>query len=441
MKHNYSDQVERWFLLWHWRGRFLPREGLEASGVHHTSSARSAALGMLLAIALALLSQPGMAGDVPATLKVSSAQDDAAACKANLNRIYEALLEYQRVHTNLPNYFSDLHPDFIADPRLFICPAALRAGDYFSGRAGLRSDVFEDVLPTTYSYEFNIKPYPLWAGIESTEREYKERQMKVLGPDVAVVRCFVEGHKICLSLVGTIFDSPSLDWEDYYANRVPMARLLPSGVFKDLAPVPGRPHFPTPSRDSNTDPRLIDLSNFYVASLDKPWVWRNPPQNNVSALPRGVVKLDAVPVSFDIRGIIQLIQVVSNKVSAPFPSQVDGIPIRQKCQRIHFLQGAYNSVPDGTEIGHYQVHYTDGRQARIPIVYGRDVLTAWQRRATTSLTPRVAWAHGEAGNSLRTLLYHQAWTNASPEATIDSLDFVSAMTRSAPFLIAITLEP
>jgi hypothetical protein len=37
-------------------------------------------------------------------------------------------------------------------------------------------------------------------------------------------------------------------------------------------------------------------------------------------------------------------------------------------------------------------------------------------------------------------LYHKVWTNPRPEVTIEAIDFVSAMTASAPYLIAITLE-
>jgi hypothetical protein len=310
----------------------------------------------------------------------------------------------------------------------------------------VRSDVFEDVLPTTYSYEFCIKPYPLWAGIESTDREYKKRQMKVLGPDVALVRCFIASHRLFLTVGGAIRDSPSTHWEEAYAKRVSMAQLLPAALFNDLAPVPGRPPFPTPPRDINTDPRFIDLSNFYVASLDKPWVWRNWPHRNISALPRGVVKLDFVSVPFDIRGLIQLIQVGSdNMVAAPFPARVDDISIRQNCRRVHFLEGAaaLASVSRGTEIGHYQIHYRDGGREKVSIVYGRDVLTTWQRDETNSLSGRLAWENAVrdgSGASLYARLYHKVWTNPRPEVTIEAIDFVSAMTASAPYLIAITLE-
>jgi carboxypeptidase C (cathepsin A) len=38
-------------------------------------------------------------------------------------------------------------------------------------------------------------------------------------------------------------------------------------------------------------------------------------------------------------------------------------------------------------------------------------------------------------------LFKYTWTNPSPEKTIDKIDFVSAMTNAAPFLVAITCEP
>ena len=37
-------------------------------------------------------------------------------------------------------------------------------------------------------------------------------------------------------------------------------------------------------------------------------------------------------------------------------------------------------------------------------------------------------------------LYQRTWDNPLPEAEVTRLDFVSKMAKSAPFLIAITLE-
>jgi hypothetical protein len=40
----------------------------------------------------------------------------------------------------------------------------------------------------------------------------------------------------------------------------------------------------------------------------------------------------------------------------------------------------------------------------------------------------------------RLRLYQTCWTNPRPEVEVRTVDFVSAMTGSAPFLIALTVE-
>jgi hypothetical protein len=52
----------------------------------------------------------------------------------------------------------------------------------------------------------------------------------------------------------------------------------------------------------------------------------------------------------------------------------------------------------------------------------------------------VAWS---GFNSARVVvrLYKTTWVNPLPETEIVSLDYVSAMTPSAPFLLAVTAEP
>ena len=41
------------------------------------------------------------------------ASNSVEHCKANLNRIFEAIVEYRRVYETWPKILSDLHPEFI----------------------------------------------------------------------------------------------------------------------------------------------------------------------------------------------------------------------------------------------------------------------------------------------------------------------------------------
>jgi hypothetical protein len=378
--------------------------------------------------------------------------DAVASCKTNLNCLYEAFLEYYKANQAWPERLSDLHPEYISDSRRLMCPELLRNGDLMAGRRGIRPDVFEDVLPVGYSYELCSKAYPLWAGLHSTEREYKLRQMRLVGSNIPIVRC--RGHArvvLNLSMAGQIYENVGRDWESHFSNTLDIARLLPVPIFRDFAPVPGGATNGLLPRAPGTSARLLDLDAHYIAVLQSPWLWRNPSGADLSELPRGVVSLSGAPVPFDVRGLIQL---TSSTMIPPFPTNVDGIKVQQKCRRLHFLQGAvlgdkmYSSAARdqaGSEIGWYQIHYADGRQQRVPLRYGLDVLN-WDPMESGPLPPGVVVAWEGANGISRKLgrrirLYCQQWENPYGDIELASLDFHSSMARAAPFLVAVTVEP
>lgn len=395
----------------------------------------------LIAIIATLVTPAGLL--VASPVVKPDPQAGAVACRLQLNRIHETLQDYQATHGDLPAELSDLHPEFVAEPRLFTCPEVMQTGDFRSWRSGLRSDVFEDVLPRSYSYEFCLKEYPLWAGLASTEREYKMRQMRVIGSNVPVVRCLF--HHLNLSLAGEIYPSRGRDgsWEERFTNQVALEKLLPIALFADFAPVPGRPHPAIPPRPPGTDPRQLDLGPYYVTALQIPWLWRNPRGADLAGLPLGDVQLDRVPVRFDIRGLIQL---HTRSMIAPFPTRIDGILVGRTCRRLHLLEGAVDRTGRevaGKEIGHYSIRYADGSSARIPIRYGQDVVSAWGD-ASGPAPERVAWERQtRPGKSSppRARVFHRAWDNPKPGTLITAIEFVSAGAMAAPFLVAITLEP
>ena len=156
------------------------------------------------------------------------------------------------------------------------------------------------------------------------------------------------------------------------------------------------------------------------------------------------MRLATVAVDFEVRGLIQL---NGTGFPAPFPEKVEGIQVKQKCRSIHFLLGTVDVEELETEIGHYEVQFADGQRRKIPIVYGKDVLDLVVRSQTARRyvgptlrgrgTNRAAKAQGQ-GNLIR--LYHMEWENPLKDVEITSISFVSAMTISAPFLIAITLD-
>jgi hypothetical protein len=157
-------------------------------------------------------------------------------------------------------------------------------------------------------------------------------------------------------------------------------------------------------------------------------------------------------VEFDIRGVLQLSRAdpLDGPVAAIWkgcPVRIDGIPVQQEVHRLHLLLGTAYPETDGTVLGSLVLYYADGNQAPLDLVYGRDV-RRWildPRFGRTQDTDRgkVVWTGTnpvaeEDGCTLR--LYLTTRENPRPGVKITTVDFVSAMSRSAPFLIALTVE-
>ena len=198
------------------------------------------------------------------------------------------------------------------------------------------------------------------------------------------------------------------------------------------------PRSSIPHRDPHLKAGLVDLSRFYNAALDEDWFLELG--SNLAALPRGRAAILA-GVEFDLRGLIQVSSQMLKATCPKFPERVRGIPISRKCRRLHFLQAALCLEADGAPIGSYVLHFADGQQREVPIAYGHD-LREWCfdydpvreiRRAVVAWTGRNAGQHPVR-------LYKSTWENPLPDTEIVSMDFASAMTDSAPFLIALTTE-
>ncbi len=96
---------------------------------------------------------------------------------------------------------------------------------------------------------------------------------------------------------------------------------------------------------------------------------------------------------------------------------------------------------DGTVVGQYVLHYTEGSREPLDIVYGEDVRDWWvvTDRAEVITKAQVAW-QGRTSNGNEVRVYKRTWENPQPDKEVATIKFISTMTRSAPFLIALTLE-
>jgi len=185
---------------------------------------------------------------------------------------------------------------------------------------------------------------------------------------------------------------------------------------------------------------LLDLSAFYNADPATGWHDGNP-NNSLSLLPRGLQTFAGV--QFDVRGLIQL--GCTKAITQTFPSKAEGIPVGRTCRRLRFLHAACTSygTTNGTVIGQFVVHQENQPPIILPIRFGLDVRD-WE--ALPKQEPQgqdhatIAWrGRNDAGRNLQ--LFTTTWDNPHPQVKVDHLDYVSAMSSAAPFLLAITAEP
>jgi hypothetical protein len=401
--------------------------------------------GLLLVMWSALLcvQPPSVLAQTEATAEEAKlAADEKEGCVRNLKIIYEAIQNYRADHKDIPNWLSDLVPQYINDANFLTCPACKRTGEIESGALA------DPKIPCSYLYEF----CPLQLGkIDApshpakTRREWKQRQMGLVGSIVPIVRC--RHHAVVLNLAfdGRIYESPP-SWEVLLTNLLDVAELQSARIFaadsNANAGEKSAPPAPTyPPRDPQAKPGLIDLTAYYNAALTESW--QGNEKNDLASLPTGVQNLAGV--DYDVRGIVQVGSI--ERAAERFPARIDRIKIQQKCARLHFLHSAgFGSVTDeGQQVGSYIVHFANHRMPlEIPIIYGRDVRN-WHRLAgekpSTDLNP--AW---RGSNAVRAdshyliRLFTATWVNVAPGVEIESIDFVSSMGKVAPFLIAITVD-
>jgi hypothetical protein len=218
--------------------------------------------------------------------------------------------------------------------------------------------------------------------------------------------------------------------------------LLHDLVFREprVAAHVNRPRPKIPPRPATAPANLLDLSRFYNAALAEDW--HEGTAGSLSALPVGIRTLRGI--DFDVRGIVQLAgRQLANR---GYPAKVGGIPLHRRCLQLHFLHATGWSEQPGRQIGNFIIHYAGGREHFIPIIYGQDVLdwvtpkgdirhqgsavVAWEGHATPGAMPSGA-RH----------LFLTSWQNPLPFVAIEFVDYESALTEAAPFLIAITAEP
>ena len=379
----------------------------------------------------------------PGPVAPGQAAEEKEACTRNLKVIYDAIQAYQFDHKDLPNWLSDLVPGYLSDGNVLICPVCRR-----TGRTEL-PPLADPKLACSYVFEFSPVPVGSSRPGESrhTRREWKRRQMGLIGSSVPLVRCRHHDPVLNLGFNGTIFESPA-QWELLFTNRIRPAELSTSAIFggqevpeENPAPLVAPTGTPTPSKRPSSQAHTVDLASFYTSSLTQ--AWQDSPGDNLAALPRGYQTFGGV--EFKVDGILQL----GGKSPAltKYPAQVKGITVNHRCQHLYFLHAATldGNPADGEQIGSYLVHLPDSEMTlEIPIYYGRSVCD-WHQKPSAPEEDRdlkVVWtgqndATKQTGKSVR--LFLTSW-NLAPGVDIGSLDFISTQKGAAPFLVAISYD-
>ena len=407
----------------------------------------SQALGMIrrLAHGLALASlgivlSGSVVAQTNATATKDLATEEKEACTRNLKTIYQALQAYQLEHKEVPNWLSDLIPQYLPGANVLMCPVCRRTGQTEG------PPLADPNGACSYLFEFNSLPLGNTApkAPNQTRREWKRRQMGLVGSMVPIVRCRHHNPVLNLAFDGTIYESGPM-WEQNFTNRVRPVELTAARLFARDAglnePQEQAPrHFP--ARELKTPQQCLDLTRFYSAMLSESW--HGGRENTLAELPSGLQTFG--DVQFDVRGIVQLAS--RNSSSTNFPSEIRGIPVHQKCRAIHFLHAAaWGNPPDnGKHIADYDIHFaTNQMRIDIPVDYGPTVLN-WHTRpgeGDAAQKLNVVWtgqngASTREGNKLR--LFETTWTNPVPNFEVETIDCVSAMNTAALFVIAITVE-
>jgi RNA polymerase sigma factor (sigma-70 family) len=195
---------------------------------------------------------------------------------------------------------------------------------------------------------------------------------------------------------------------------------------------------------SNKEFLPVDLSQQYNGDLGTCWLPGFNPENHLAGLPRG--RQVFAKTVFDVRGVVQLQGQEWRRRGYGFPERVEGIAVGSPCRKIHILHA--NSAfadPAGTTVASLRLHYEDGGQAQIDIKQGDHILDWWRWKDLQPSTPSsvLAWTgYNPAASAARKKiqLFKTTFPNPFPEKRLTTIDYISAMAGSAPFMIALTVE-
>lgn len=198
-------------------------------------------------------------------------------------------------------------------------------------------------------------------------------------------------------------------------------------------------------RNEHAGVRTVNLASYYNAGVTNSTLdpATNDGVNNLAAFPTGIMSPSGI--RFLTEGVIQLACKDSQTWSNHFPDKVEGIEIGLKVREIHILHGTGFWAEEGKPIAALILHYENGSERRIPIVYGRHVRDWWQSKGDPrpDSGSEIIWFGKNPAaqlNRARLRIYKSSFQNPLPDVTVQSIDYVSTLTLSAPFMLAMSIE-
>ncbi len=176
---------------------------------------------VIVSIGIALSLLIGFAHAEEATLELTEQHEqNIETCTQNLLAISKAIEAYQKEHGDFPMWLSDLHPKYLVDENVFICPSDEKGGKpIYTGNT-------DPEMPVSYSYELNPE-----------YREWKTGQREVYGDAMPLVRCRHHANDdfavLNLSFSGRVYRSANV-WEnrplEIYENAEAAIAALADGI-------------------------------------------------------------------------------------------------------------------------------------------------------------------------------------------------------------------
>jgi len=183
---------------------------------------------------------------------------------------------------------------------------------------------------------------------------------------------------------------------------------------------------------------LRPACNYPLAAADAHGWFELGPQHDLSALPRGKVRLKGLEFHVgDAADLNAPAAVLLAGRLTPGLKLPDAVELRMDAQaaQLAILQVTNYTCDAGTKVGSYELTYEDGQQETLDLVYGQNVL-AYTDLAAAAAAP-VVWS-GKTGAGGPASVRVLVWSVAAPEKRIRTLRVRSANAAGSLMILGIT---